>query len=339
MSGEYGPAVVADLERMVVRGLDRWELSPDTMVSLLNLSENATFALSDPRAAREHVLRVHRIGYSSAAEIRSELAWIDALRRDGIVETAAPLEGSDGEWVQLLASPSGQASRHAVVFERLPGRAPDAGGDVLPWFERLGTITARLHGHARRWRRPPDFTRKRWDFQAMVGPRGFWGPWQAAIGLDASGAEVVERALADVESRLTQLGCGPARFGLVHADLRLANLLADGERLRVIDFDDCGFSWFAYDFATAVSFLEHEPLVPALLAAWLAGYRREGSLSAEECAALPAFVVLRRVLLTAWLASHAEIPFARDFGVAYTQGTVGIARQYLAGEFLRRAER
>ncbi len=322
---------------MVARSLDRWDLSPDTAVSLLNLSENATFALSDPRAARELVLRVHRIGYSSPAEIRSELAWIEALRREGIIETAAPLPGRDGEWVQTLASPSGRASRHAVAFERLPGREPDAGSAAPPWFERLGALTARMHGHARRWPAPPGFVRKRWDFQAMVGPRAYWGPWRAASGLDASGAAVVAGALADVECQLARLGCGAAQFGLVHADLRLANLLADGERLRVIDFDDCGFGWFAYDFAASVSFLEHEPIVPALLAAWLAGYGREGSLTTQECAALPAFVVLRRVLLTAWLASHAEIPFARDFGVAYTAGTVGIARQYLAGEFLRGA--
>ncbi len=52
---------------------------------------------------------------------------------------------------------------------------------------------------------------------------------------------------------------GRERFGLVHADIRLANLLVDGEHVRVIDFDDCGFSWFMYDFATTVSFIEDHP--------------------------------------------------------------------------------
>ncbi len=50
--------------------------------------------------------------------------------------------------------------------------------------------------------------------------------------------------------RLAAYGQGPDRFGLVHADIRLANLLVDGEHVRVIDFDDCGWSWFMYDFAT-----------------------------------------------------------------------------------------
>ena len=63
------------------------------------------------------------------------------------------------------------------------------------------------------------------------------------------------------------------RFGLVHADIRLANLLVDGDHVRVIDFDDCGFSWFMYDFATTVSFMEDHPRVPELRDAWVEGYR------------------------------------------------------------------
>ncbi len=38
--------------------------------------------------------------------------------------------------------------------------------------------------------------------------------------------------------------------------MRLANLLIDGDRVTLIDFDDCGFGWFMYDFAAAISFFE-----------------------------------------------------------------------------------
>ena len=44
---------------------------------------------------------------------------------------------------------------------------------------------------------------------------------------------------------------------MIHGDLRLANLLVDGETTKVIDFDDCGFGWLMYDCATTVSFFEH----------------------------------------------------------------------------------
>jgi len=334
MAGEYAPDIVADLELMVARGLPLWWLSPHTEISLLNLSENATFALSDPAAGRDLVLRVHRVGYSSAIEIRSELQWIEALRRDAVIDTAAPVRGRNGDWVQTLDSSSGRPSRHAVAFERLPGREPLTGADTSRWFERLGEITARMHVHARSWQPPAGFSRKRWDVDAMVGPRSFWGPWQAGAGLDSRAIAVIDEALGEIRGRVVRFGDAPSRFGLVHADLRLANLLVDGPHLRIIDFDDCGFSWFVYDFASAVSFIEHEPILPGLLQAWSAGYRRAAPLPAEDAAEIPTFVMLRRVMLTAWLASHAEVPFAREIGAAYTAGTVSLARDFLQGRFL-----
>ncbi len=335
MTVEYTLEVLDELNARVARNLSRWSLSPETSINLLNVSENATFALRDPVGGRDLILRVHRVGYSSTEEIRSELAWIDALRAARIIETAAPVPGADGECVQMLA-PIGRGERRAAVaFERVPGMAPDA-ADAPRWFGRLGELTAGMHVQARSWVRPDGFQRKRWDVDAMVGPTGFWGPWRAAIGLTTPGAAVLEAAIALIRRRLDRFGMGPQRFGLVHADLRLANLLVDGghAHLRIIDFDDCGFSWFVYDFAAAVSFIEHEAIVPALLDAWLTGYCRVSELSAEDRAEIPTLVVLRRILLSAWLASHAEIPFAREFGASHTEGTVALAEGLLRGKFL-----
>jgi len=332
MTVEYSADVVVELEARVRRDLARWALRSDTSIRLLNLSENATFGLTDSNG-HELVLRVHRVGYSSAEEIRSELTWIDALRRDRIIDTAAPIMGVDGERVQVLAPYASGGPRLAVAFERVPGSEPDE-TDALSWFERLGELTACLHGHSRAWVRPAGFVRKRWDVASMVGPNGYWGPWQAAKGLDASGKAVVERVLDVIAHRLQRYGQGNEVFGLVHADLRLANLLVTGERMSIIDFDDCGFSWFAYDFATAVSFIEHRPVVPELLAAWCSGYERVAVLSGATRAELPTFVMLRRILLTAWLASHAEVPLARELGADYAQGTVALGESWLRGEFL-----
>jgi Ser/Thr protein kinase RdoA (MazF antagonist) len=333
MADEYSPTVVAELNTRVADNLAHWMFSPSATITLLNVSENATYALRDPDG-RELVLRVHRVGYSSAEEIRSELAWMNALRREGVIETAAAVPGADGQHVQVLASRTGGPARFAVAFERLPGREPDS-RDAARWFERLGELTARMHRHAQSWRLPEGFRRKRWDFAAMVGPQGFWGPWRSGIGLDQAGVVILEKVLEVIRLRLERLGQGAEVFGLVHADLRLANLLVDGTRLRIIDFDDCGFSWYLYDFATAISFIEHEPIVPDLLSAWAGGYRKAMPLSDDALALIPSFVMLRRVLLTAWLASHAEVPFARAFGAGYTVGTVALAEALLEGRFLQ----
>jgi Ser/Thr protein kinase RdoA (MazF antagonist) len=211
MGAEYSPEVVADLQVMVTLSRERWGLSAKTAIDLLNVSENATFAMSDVSDGRELVLRVHRVGYSSAEEIRSELAWIDALRDAGVIETLTPVPGGNGEYVQTLTSPSGRPSRHAVAFERLPGKEPDAGVDALSWFERLGEVSAKMHLHSKSWRLPAGFRRKRWDVEAMVGQNAYWGSWRDALDLDRAGTVVLEQALSRIEGRLLRFGEGAAR--------------------------------------------------------------------------------------------------------------------------------
>ena len=130
--------------------------------------------------------------------------------------------------------------------------------------------------------------------------------------------------------RLERFGKGPERFGLIHSDMRLANLLVDGDAVKVIDFDDCGFSWHLYDAATAVSFFEHEPHVPELMASWVNGYRRVHDLPAEDEAEIPTFVMLRRMILVAWIGSHSETNLAQSMGVDYTAETVPMCEDYLS---------
>ncbi|MCY4453486.1 MAG: phosphotransferase [Immundisolibacterales bacterium] len=162
-----------------------------------------------------------------------------------------------------------------------------------------------------------------------------WLAWLAALRED--GAVVTPRIEALFAStvevlcrRLEDFGKSAERFNLIHGDTRLANLLIDGPITRVIDFDDCGFGWLMYDCATTVSFFEHKPEVPELIAAWLRGYRKVVDLPRADAEEIPTFVMLRRLLLVAWIGSHAETEFARSLGVGYTEGSVPLCEDYLA---------
>ena len=328
MDGIYQPGVIDELRSGAQGLLPRWGLSPRTRLTLISVSENATFRADDPERAAPVILRVHRPRYHSLAEIESELMWIDALRGAGAVATAAPLAMADGGRVARFDH-RGEA-RHVAAFAFLAGREPEQSARLVDGFALLGAVSARLHAHARGWARPAGFVRKSWDWETMLGDRPHWGPWQAAPGFDAAGIALVARASAHVRERLAAFGHGPDRFGLIHADLRLANLLVDGDRLGVIDFDDCGFGWFLYDFAAAGTLLDHEPFFPDLQAAWLRGYRTVTPVSPEDEAMMPVFAMLRRILLTAWSASHAETPGGAAMGVPYTRGTLAMAEDYLA---------
>lgn len=261
--------------------------------------------------------------------IESELDWIAALAAGGVVETPAVIRARDGRRVVEVAAPDGSDTRNVVLFDWLAGVAP-AAEDVAS-FGRLGAITARLHAHARAWPRPAGFTRFRWDIDTMLGAEPRWGRWQDGLGVDREAGALLERLAATLRRRLEAYGAGPDRFGLVHADLRLANLLVDGDRSAVIDFDDAGLSWFMYDWGTAISFIEHHPNVPELQAAWLEGYRSVAPLEPADEAALPTFAMLRRLLLVAWIGSHhTYAPEAAELGPAFTAGTCLLAERYLS---------
>jgi Ser/Thr protein kinase RdoA (MazF antagonist) len=307
----------------------QYDLPEGVAVRMINLSENATYAVEAPDG-RKWALRVHREGYHSREAIASELAWLVDLRHFGVVTTPVPVRGRDGELIQVVPHPLMPRPRHIVLWDWETGSEPGIGEDLAEPFEILGEVTARMHRHVEQWRRPPWFTRHIWDFETSLGEqRPHWGRWRDGMGVDAAKAALFGRTVDLIGRRLATYGKGPDRFGLIHCDLRLANLLIDGRTVKVIDFDDCGFGWFMYDAATPVSFYEHEPQVPNLIESWKKGYRRVRALAKVDEDEIGTFIMLRRLLLVAWIGSHAETDLAKSMGHPYTDGTVGLCEDYL----------
>lgn len=303
---------------LIARALPAYGLPEDTPLTLLNRSENETWRAGDL------ILRLHRQGYHTKPEIASELVWLTALQDLSGLNAVHPIPGAQGLVTEI-------DSRYLVAFAPIKGQELQPGDDLGHWFAPLGEITARLHLHARQWTPPPAFTRKRWDVETILGPQPHWGHWRQAQGLDRDGETLLGRATKTLAAKLHAYGTGPEVFGLIHADLRLANLMVDGDRLTAIDFDDCGFGWWAYDLAAALSFIETDPRLPDLIAAWIQGYTRIATLRAEHREMIPSLIFLRRVLLTAWLATRADSDTAQSLGgPAYTQGTLDLAEAYLA---------
>ena len=333
MTGFAAPSEAADhapLDQLAAAALAAFGLGHVPGLRLVNLSENATYRADDPHSGQGYALRICRQGYHDRGAIASELAWLAALRNDGVAITPVPVAGPDGDLIQTITHPALARPRHAVLFKWESGSEPSA--DTGPaMFQRLGAIAAGMHAHASTWRRPAGFQRHTWDFDTSLGDTPNWGRWRDGIGLDPPTTALFARTVAAVRRRLERFGMGPERFGLIHADMRLANLLVDGDEVKILDFDDCGFGWHLYDAATAVSFFEHEARVPELMDAWVAGYRTVGDLPDADAAEIPTFVVLRRLILIAWIGSRRETELARGMGADYTASAAGLCESYLTG--------
>lgn len=307
--------------------LRQYPLSDQVQHRMITLSENATYLVQDPGTEWSGILRVHRENYHDRQAIESELDWLEALARDTDVTTSHPVRTKTGE--RVVTVEHGGVERYAVMFELMPGIHPDATVIRSKSFETLGAITAHLHQQAKHWVPPASFKRFAWDWQHTLGESPRWGRWQDGA-VQKEDIEEFSVAVEEMRQRLEAYGTGAERFGLIHADLRLANLLVEGDHVSLIDFDDCGFGWFMYDFGAAVSFMEDHERLLEFQWAWVSGYRSVAELPEEDLAMLPTFVLLRRFMLTAWLGSHGHSEEMRDMGERFVNGTRRLTKAYLA---------
>lgn len=320
-----------------------WQLGPDLggelAMRLITVSENATFLVTadgEPAA----VVRVARPGYLAGADaFESEVAWVAALAADGVCQVPAALRTRSGTFCAAVASDDG-TDWWCVAYGYVSGRiledlfgdagsgAGGAAADPTSYYREIGAINARLHEHALTWAPPAGFARHSWDVPDMLGPTARWGRWEGAVdgGAERTLLEEAQAAALEVVGRAPR---DAAAWGLVHADLRPSNIMIQGESLTVIDFDDCGHTWFQYDFAAALSFLEHTPEAPTMAVEWLAGYTSVRPLARDAVELGCALSMVRRLQMLGWTTTHRADALPTDLWSAQVPGTLEVAESYL----------
>lgn len=308
--------------------LSLWDMPSSAKARLINVSENATYLVEGDDDFKA-VLRVHRAGYHSRRAIECELAWLDALASSETVPTPGYFLGRDGAAIQNASVEGLDVPRHMVLFHFVEGHAPDESGDLAQGFRELGVLAARCHDHVMTWDKPKPFERLTWDADAVFGAEPTWGNWRDAPEVTPEVRTVLEAVETRVRDRLSTYGKSAERYNLIHADMRLANLIVAPSGTRLIDFDDCGFGWLMYDFAAAISFIEDDPRIPALKAAWVEGYRAVRDLSADDKAEIDTMIMLRRMALLAWIGSHIEAPEPQALAPGFAATTAKLGQNWL----------
>ncbi|MCP5037190.1 MAG: phosphotransferase [Rhodobacteraceae bacterium] len=272
-----------------------------TGVRLIKDRENAVYevALDGQRAA----LRLHRVGYQSAAAIMSELTWMEALAGAGI-SVPAPIYTRDGTGVMTL-----KTGRLATMVSWVNGMPLGADGvplagsasDQEAVFRTIGRAVAKLHNVTDGLVLPKGFERHAWDGEGLLGENPFWGRFWESPALDSDERALILRARAVAVDRLRMFREGGGDYGLIHADILRENVFVDQGRVTLIDFDDAGFGFRLYDLATLMSQNEGLKNSDALREAAVAGYRAVRPLPDEAEALLPMFVMLRRFASMGWV--------------------------------------
>lgn len=331
-----GPAEQADrLSSLAQSALAHWNFGP-CQLELLKFRENAVFSVRT-RAGERYALRVHRAGYHSDAELRSELQWMSALQSSGF-DVPEIVNNRHGASFLTASHPGVPEPRQVDVFKWIEGTqlgnvTDDMTSDAASLhktFRTIGELAARLHNHSSTWPLPPGFTRHSWDAEGLVGEQPLWGPFWQLAALSASERKLIARARDQLRRDLGALDRSPAVYGLIHADFAPENLMIDGERLRLLDFDDAGFGWHLFELATPLYFHFGQPYYPAIRDATIGGYREQRTLPQAHVDLLPMFLAARGFTYLGWVHTRPETETARELTPMLVELACNAANYYLS---------
>jgi Ser/Thr protein kinase RdoA (MazF antagonist) len=299
--------------------------------NLIVLSENATYMVKNKNTGKKDgVLRISRPGYHTLEELESEMKWLKQINEYTPLIVANPIKGVDGKNIQTVKGIDGK-DYFCVICEYLPGAAPDENNEeqMVKQFKYLGETTAYLHRQTEIWNGTARLNRIEWTYDTIIGEHAAWGDWRDFPEMTPKAEAMLTDVSKIIKKRLEKYGKNENNYGLIHADLRLANLMIEGDQIKVIDFDDCGFGWHLHDLASALSFIEDKPIVPKLVNAWLSGYKSVLPFTDTDFEEIDTFIMMRRLQLTAWLASHQESGPVEELSVGWLDGTIELAERYL----------
>ncbi|WP_166358511.1 phosphotransferase enzyme family protein [Pseudomonas akapageensis] len=325
---------VAHLHDLACNALRHWE-GEFSEIELVKYRENAVFSARRNDGQRI-ALRVHRNGYHCENALRSELQWMEALAHTGITVPQIIRAQEDRHLIEIHSEKIGEA-RHVDMLAWLPGATAgtsehgvEADADVDFLFREAGALAARIHSHSAQWQQPDEFIRHAWDEEGLIGANPFWGRfWELASLTDEQRSLLLQaRRMARIDLR--KYGRTLDNFGMIHADLVPENLLIEGTRLRLIDFDDAGFGWHMFELATALYFCLDDPRYEQIKASLLSGYDAVKPLSEADRNALSLFLMLRGTTYLGWIHTRSETETAREMAPMLIERACQLASGYLA---------
>ena len=336
MTDFFNIGVAAQAKRLEAAGRDvlrRWNM-PDASLQLIKYRENAVFKVESDGVRR--ALRMHRHGYHTDDELRSELQWMQALGESGItVPTIVP--ATSGELYVTHAANDLPGEVQVDLFEWIDGVqlgsveegiADDV--SVAATYRTVGELAARVHNQAVSWQLPAGFTRHAWDAAGLAGESPFWGRfWEIESATDEQRALLVQGRDA-VFRDLGRLAKSPGTYSMIHADFAPENIMVDGDMVRLIDFDDAGFGWHLFELVTSLYFIREEPYFDRARHALFDGYRVHRRLTDEQLELLPLFFLARGLTYVGWVHTRHETETAKELTPMLLEAACELVDEYLS---------
>ena len=192
---------------------------------------------------------------------------------------------------------------------------------------------ARVHNQTSNWIPPRGFTRRSWHADGLMGSEPLWGKFWETAELNNEQRKVLKSMQSHVHNQLMELNQTKDNFGLIHADLHARNVLVQGKKLQIIDFDDCGYSWHCYEIAVAetdaASSLDPKTFsAQEVRHALIEGYRSTRHLNLQIEKELNILTMVRMLIQLGWANDRREI-MDREFFTSYIDYLMPAVDTYL----------
>jgi Ser/Thr protein kinase RdoA (MazF antagonist) len=230
------------------RALEKYDI-PAQGITFLQHSENVTFKITtsgDPYLLRLHLPLTKGMGTHGLDPevIRSEMLWLNSLRRNKLPVPRPVLEWLEGD---------------------LYTREMETENSVA----QIGNLVGRIHRYASRWRLPHGFQRPRRDAVYFINVLESLQPAVDDGRIHYQDFKILQTAIRGLSELIQSMRKTRNTVGLIHGDLHRGNFLNHNGEIRLIDFSLCAFGNFTYDLGTCLSNVN-----PALHSIFLSNYDR-----------------------------------------------------------------
>ena len=204
-----------------------------------------------PYLPNRYLLRVLLSGNWEYA--KGEMTWLAALSGEAGLPVPQPVPTREGELLMRITTPGVPRGRIVSLMRWVDGRKLPT--ELRPRHLRAwGQMVARLHHFAAGWQPPEGFQRFVWDWEGLLGGQGFRCTVEELVAsMPSHLQEPFLVASQEAKAVMEALGKGPDAYGMVHADMYPENVLFKAGEVLPIDFEDCGFGYWLWDIAVALS--------------------------------------------------------------------------------------
>jgi Ser/Thr protein kinase RdoA (MazF antagonist) len=259
---------------------------------LLSHGFNTIFRVDDARG-QKFALRLNVNSRRTLENVRAELAWLEALKRETDLRVPVVVPTREGNLLQSLQHENAPRTLLSALFEWIPG--PDIGENLSDAVvEEIGALTAKLQIHGSSFKLPNGCELPTTESIFYDMPHHLFE--MIHQHLTDSRLEVFRHG-ADLTQAVSDVAWARQAPRVIHTDLHQWNIKRYRNQLSVFDFDDTAIGQPVQDLAISLYYLRGEKNSEGFRAALERGYSRIAPWPAANEYELEALMAARGLLL------------------------------------------